>query len=318
MNELTQLERAQNIANSFVPTESSEGCYTYVFLGEATWDATSYEELDGQCLMSRRIWHVDETKTDCVCYAGQGANGRINQEYNHSIFPSPHLRLKLRSDLSETDSIELERLLIQELGCICDADRDDGCLVNIRYHQNGPFCCPALEAAAYKYAQALHKGNAAAVLVLAVDVIAMTQDKQIVSRGSARGLARELGIQNAHITACCRHKERGIWQSSEKRALYFCYADDYETYEINPMTNKCLQKERLLIIAKLDGSDIFCGTASEAAAYAPEIKCTGDLHRVAKGKCKSAYGYTARYADEIADELKAPVAACGPNLSAFF
>lgn len=314
MNELTQLQRAQKVADSFVPSEPSEGCYAYVFLGQASWDATSYEEIDGLYLMSRRVWHVEESRVDCVCYAGRGRNGRIDEQRDHTVLPSPHLRIKLRSDLSFNDSIELEKLLIKELGCICDVTRNDGCLVNILLHERGPFCCQRLEAAAYKNTQNQQKGAAAR----AVDVIAMAADKTIISRGSASGLARELNCCNRSIIKCCQRKLSGIWQKPEQRALYFCYAEDYENYNIKPMTNKQLNRNRILIAAKIDGSDICCGTSVEIGTYAPEIKNTGKLHEVAQGKRPTVFGWTARYADEEANESSAAVANCGPNLSAFF
>ena len=310
MTELTQFERAQCLAESFIPTEPSEGCYVYVFLGEASWDASVYEVVDGQYLMCRRVWHIDETQTDCVCYAGRGQNGRIDELKGHPARPSPELRIKLRSDLSYSDSLELERQLIYELGCICDDYRSDGCLVNIKYYENGPYCCPALEAAAYKSASQGRK--------CAADVIVMTEDKTIVTRGSLRGLARELGFHRQRIADCCKNKARGIWQSSKKRALYFCYADQYESYLINPMTNQQYSLERILIVAKLDGLDVFCGTATEIAKYVTDIKGSGHLHSVARGEASHAYGFTARYVDELADEIEAPVATCGPNICGTF
>lgn len=318
MNELTQIQRARIVADSFVPTEPSGGCYAYVFLGQASWDASTYEELDGQYLLSRRMWHVDETKTDCVCYTGRGQNGRINDQRYHSVLPAPHLRIKLKSDLSYSNSVLLERLIIEELGCICDADRSDGCLINLKYHENGPLVCPSLEAAAYKILRSQQKAVRKAAAVRTVDVIAMTADKTIISRGSCSGLARELKCSTPDISKCCKRSKRGIWQKPRNRALYFCYAEEYETYEIIPMTNQQLSKNRILIAAKLDGSDICCGTAGEIRTYAPEIKSQQHLHGVAQGKQKSAYGWTARYSDEVADELEAPVATCGPNLSGFY
>ena len=75
---------------------------------------------------------------------------------------------------------------------------------------------------------------------------------------------------------------------------------------------------KIIIAARIDGSDICCGTATEIASYAPEIKHSGKLHTAARGKQEHAYGWRCSYADDVADELEASAATCGPNLSAFF
>lgn len=314
MSGLTQLQRAQLVAAKFQPKDPPGSAYVYVFCGQASWDASGYKVIDDQVFMSKRIWHVTESRTDCVSYAGQGCNGRINDTYTHSILPSPDLRLKLREHLSINDSIELERLIIEELGCICDAARSDGCLVNLRRFQSGPLVCKPLEAHAYLNKQAGLKGGAAAAAATAVDVIAMTVDRAVVARGSASELARQFSFSNGDIIKCCRNKACGIWQSSESRPIYFCYADNYFTYKIKPMTNIRAQAHRLMIAKKIDGSDICCGTASEIARYAPEIKRAGDLHSAACGKRKSIYGWNVRYAND----LEAPAETIPPTPYNFY
>lgn len=302
MTELTQLQRARHLVQNLEPRDEGGDFYIYLYLGEATYDATQYEVIDGKVFSSKRIWHLDESKPEHVAYVGKGNNGRINATQHHSVYPSsPDLRLKLCEGLSEADAVDVERLLIAELGCLLDADRSDGCLANIRHHDRGPNCCPHLEAAAHQQRKIARKASVAR----AVDVLAMNADKTVVARGSARGLARQFGFNVSNISECCQNKRPGVWSKSRKQAIYFCYANQYEKYTIKPMTSKSPNTHRILIAQKIDGSDICCGTASEISRYAPEIKHSANLHRVARGGRLHAYGWTARYADELDDALDA-------------
>jgi len=306
MSELTQLQRARHLVQNLEPRDEGGDFYIYLYLGEATYDATQYEVIDGQLLASKRIWHLDESKPDCVAYVGKGNNGRMNSTHHHSVYPSsPDLRLKLCEGLSEADAVDVERLLIAELGCLLDANRSDGCLANIRHHDRGPNCCPQLEAVVYRSRQFALKASAAAAIAAAVDVIAMTIDKTVVARGSTTELARQFGFHVPNISECCQNRKSGIWSKSRKQAIYFCYANQYEEYTIKPMTSQSPNTHRILIAQKIDGSDICCGTASEICRYASEIKQATSLHTVARGERRQTYGWTARYADELDDALDA-------------
>ena len=316
MNELTELDRARKIAAEFIPTEPSENGYVYLYLGRATYDFTSYEQIDDQLLASKRHWHLDETQRECVAWVGEGVNGRIVEQFGHPFVPTNiECCIKLCEGLSKADAQELERLLIEELGCVLDDERPDGCLANIRYFHNGPNCCKQLEAPLYK--AGLQGGNAGAAAT-SVKTYAMTSDKTVIATGSMSELARQFDVPHQPISACCFGKQSGIWSRHLDHAIYFCKVEDYDTYKIKPMTTKEYSRNRILIAAKLDGSDIIAGTASEIATYAPEIKRSQHLHAVARGEHSHAYGWVARYLAEVADETSAPVTTCGPDLSAFF
>ena len=313
MTELTQLERARAVVDAFVPQDKPGAHYIYAYLGKATYDATQYEIIDGLCLASKRIWHLDESQTDCVAYVGEGCNGRINETGLHPFIPNNReCRIKLYEGASKADAQEIECLLIAELGCILDDSRTDGCLANIRYFHNGPHCCSHLEAFTHK--AKFNGGNAAAAAACSIKTYAMKADKCIIATGSMTELARQFDMATANISKCCLGKSSGIWSRKLDHAIYFCKVEDYETYQIKPMTKQELFRNRILIAAKLDGSDICCGTAAEIATYAPEIKHSRYLHRVARGNYAHAYGWTCKYADK----LEAPIATCGPSLSAFF
>ena len=47
MSELTQLERAQLVADTFVPLDPPGSSYIYIYLGAASIDATTYDIIDG-------------------------------------------------------------------------------------------------------------------------------------------------------------------------------------------------------------------------------------------------------------------------------
>ena len=321
----TQLERARKIVADFIPQDPPSNHYVYLYLGKATYDATQYQLIDGLCLASKRIWHLDEAQADCVAYVGEGCNGRIQDQQRHSFVPiNSECRIKLYEGASKADAQELERLLIAELGCLLDNDRPDGCLANIRYFHKGPHCCRKLEAFSYKAAAngIATGGNAAAAAAAAaatsIETYAITAEKKIIATGSMAELARQLGVSSSSISQCCLGKRSGIWSRKVGHAIYFCKAEDYETFRLKTMTTKQYSRNRIMIAAKLDGSDICCGNAPEIGEYAPEIMHSSHLHNVARGEKPSTYGWTARYADEVADELKAPVATCGPNLSGFF
>ena len=317
MTELTELDRARKIAAEFIPTELPAEAYVYLYLGRATYDYTSYEEIDGQFLASKRHWYLDETQRECVGWIGEGVNRRINEQTWHPFVPTnSESRIKLCERLSKNDAQELERQLIAELGCILDEGRPDGCLANIRYFHNGPSCCRPLEAPLYK--AGLQGGNACAAAALSIETYAMTSDKAVIATGSMRELGSHFGVSRQSISSCCAGKKSGIWSPQLGHAIYFCKSKDYDTYKIKPMTTIEYSRNRVLIAAKLDGSDICSGTAVEIATYAPEIKQSRHLHAVARGVQRSAYGWQARYLDEVADKHAAPAATCGKNLSAFF
>ena len=315
MTELTQLERARAVVDAFVPQDKPGSTYVYIFLGKATYDATQYEFIDGFCLASRRVWHLDESQTDCVAYVGEGSNGRLNYQHKHPFVPaSSKCRVKLFKRLSKRDAQELERLLIVELGCLLDNNRIDGCLANIKYYYQGPRCCRYLEATYYKLGFIRNK----IIEATSVETVAMNADKTIIATGSMGELTRRFGLAKGLVSACCLGKRPGVWSLKLSQAIYFCKAAEYQQYQIIPMALKQCSKHRILLATKIDSSNMFVGTAQEIQLYAPEIKQSGKLHQVARGSASSTYGWTARYVDELANELEAPVATCGPNLSGFF
>ena len=311
----TQLERARAVVDAFVPQDKPGSTYLYAFLGKASYDATQYELIDNLCLASKRIWHLDESQTECVAYVGEGCNGRITAQIRHPFVPSySECRIKLCEGLSKNDAQELERLLIEELGCLLDNDRPDGCLANIRHYYQGPRCCKHLEAFYHKQAAS----RLAAAAACSVETFAMKVDKTIIASGSLSELARHFGFFIESISRCCLGAQAGCWSTQLNQAIYFCKAEDYETYKIKTMSTNQHSRHQILIAAKLDGSDICCGTAAEIGAYVPEIVNSGRLHQVARGERNHAFGWTAAYSDELPGETSAPGAMCGPNLSAFF
>lgn len=109
-----------------------------------------------------------------------------------------------------------------------------------------------------------------------------------------------------------------MWCTSLDSALYFCRVEDYDDYVITPMHQSWPSRHRLLIVQKLDGSEMLCGTASELSKCLPNLLSPSKLHAVARGSQCQAYGYIARYADEETSEADLPQLPCVPNLSAFF
>ena len=311
----TQLERALKVVANFVPKDKPGKHYVYAYLGKASYDATKYEIINGLCLASKRIWHLDENQTDRVAYVGNGNNERINNHFGHPFIPvNSECRIKLYKGSSKSDAQELERLLIIELGCILDNARDDGCLANIILGYGGPFCCKWLEATFYKHRISQPDVTAAAIKATSITTYAIESDKTILAEGSMNELSRQLNIDLATISNCCANRASGIWSKQLSQPLYFCKAEDYDSYSIKPMSTKQFSRHRVLIAAKLDGSDICCGSAAEIKSYAPEITLSGRLHEIAQGKRSSAYGWRAVYADEP----EAPATTCGPSLSEFF
>ena len=311
MNELTQLERARAVVDAFVPQDKPGNHYVYAYLGKASYDATQYEFIDGLCLASKRIWHLDESQADCVAYIGQGVNDRLNDVGFHPVFPSAHLRIKVQSDLSSKDSVDLEKQIIAELGHILDTKNLPGCLVNMRRWQSGEFVCPLLEAASFK--REASRSTEASSKSCSIPRVAYLQDRTVVATGSGTYLAQYFNFSAGNISACCTGIKSGIYSPTLGQAVYFCYLDDFPNASPRLMTNLCHQAHRVLVASKLDGSDRFVGTAKEIAMYAGLTK-SSYLHSVARGRQRSCSGWTARYVDE----LEAPVATYGPNLSAFF
>ena len=64
--QLSQLERARKVVADFKPKDEPGSHYVYTYLGAASLDAIQYELIDGRWFSSRRLWHLDETKADCV------------------------------------------------------------------------------------------------------------------------------------------------------------------------------------------------------------------------------------------------------------
>lgn len=291
MTEQTQVEKAQQIVDEFTYSDTSQSHYVYVYLGKASNDATTYELIDGKCLSSKPQWNLDESQTDCVAYVGEGADDRINDSSWHPIFPSDKSCRLILTHASKSDVQQLEKILIEEFGCILDPKRPDGCLTNTRLWYLGPLCCDFTEAHLHKLrtitVPASHE-------VLTVSIIAMTLDKKIVATGRLTDIALQLKVDGSTISRICRGKQASAFSSALDMQLCFCYEDEFNDYIPKPTISS---KHRLLIAEKLDGSDIVCGTAAEIQRYSPQIKQAGALHTVAKGNLQSAYGWKATYAN---------------------
>ena len=316
MNELTQLERARAVVDAFVPQDKPGSTSIYAFQGKASWDATTYEFIDGLCLATSRVWHVDFSKVQYVGYIGKARYGRRISDNAHPFVPPKELQIGLASGLSDADAITLEAALIKELGCIADPTRDDGCLTNIRLSDCGPFCCPSFEARLYKLSKHTERSVAAATQAKLKDAVLFDSNIKLIHRGSLKEIAEVSGIDARNISKLCRRVTSRMWSPILKTTVHCCFYEDFDTYEV---TNRSpISQHRKIIVVALDGSKTLIGTASEIAAQVPQIKHSSALHRVAQGIRPFCYGYTARYVDKVADELEAPVATCGPNLSAFF
>ncbi|QNJ25185.1 hypothetical protein SynSYN20_00843 [Synechococcus sp. SYN20] len=300
---LSQLERAQLVADTFVPQESPGDYYVYIYLGKATYDASAYVVIDGQALMSKRIWHVDESQTNCVSYTGQGSGKRIREKQNHPVFPSSQLRLKVKEGISEHDSIELEKQIIECLGCICDEARVDGCLVNLSYYKSGPRVSAFTESHLYQIRKSSNATTAlrvaAAIKATASDILCLLPDKTIIHRGSAAELARKLEASSANIINCCQGTYLGLWNRKYSTPLYFCYFKDYEDLKIRPMLTTQTHRHRLMIAKRGGSMSAVIGTASEISRHDLSIKRSNELHRVAQGKKESAYGWYAAYVSDL-------------------
>lgn len=297
----TQLERAQQVCADFIPNDPPGEHYVYVYRGVAIQDSTPHTFLEDGWYAERCYWYVEWTLDGSVCYVGKGNNGRINKAIGHPVFPKDNTyRYKLRERLSANDAALLEELVIAELGHILDTERTPGCLVNIRRKENGSFVCPMSEAFCQRCRL---RGNASTVAVTSVKTYVMDSSKSILATSSMAELSRQFSCATQHISACCLGTQSGIWSPELSQALYFCKAEDYETYTIKPMTTNEYFKHRVLIAQRIDGSDICAGTAADIANYAPESINSSALHRVAQGERKSCFGWAARYADEeSADE----------------
>lgn len=314
MSNLTALQRARLVVENFVPQDKPGHHYVYAYLGIATYEATQYEIIDGLCLASKRVWHLDESQNECVAYIGEGYKGRISEQRNHPFVPNnSECRIKLYERASKNDAQELERLIINELGCILDNKRADGCLANIRYYRSGPFCCARLESHSYKN-KVTGINSAIAAGLHPIETYAMTKDKSIIAKGSMRELAKQLNIDCSCISKCCRGERTGVWSKTLGHPIYFCKADDYESFEVKAMDARESTKRKLIIALKLDGSDAFSGTALDISRYAPEIKNPNLIHSVARGYRPTVYGWTFQYVDA----LENPVSTCGPHLIEFF
>lgn len=59
MPELTQLERATVIASNFESDQCNEGCFVYIYLGEASLIGYTQTEILGQTYNDAPIWDVN-------------------------------------------------------------------------------------------------------------------------------------------------------------------------------------------------------------------------------------------------------------------
>jgi hypothetical protein len=212
----SSISQAQKISDEFITDEGSGEYYCYMYLGKATLDATTYTSIDGKLLQSGRVWHLDQSKHTDVCYIGRGTENRINSRWNHPVFPKKNLRILLKSNLTLDDSIKLEKLLIENLGCILDRSNPDGCLTNTRLFEGGPFCCKKSEASSYKQS---------------VQIVAMRNDKTIISSGSGKELSEELEVSSSFISGCCHRKHQRIYVKKLQAHVYFCFSKDFEIFK---------------------------------------------------------------------------------------
>jgi hypothetical protein len=63
-----------------------------------------------------------------VAYVGKGRKRRINSPWAHRYFPTPEFRRIVKSGISESEAVELERALIKKYG---RKNTGTGCLVNL-------------------------------------------------------------------------------------------------------------------------------------------------------------------------------------------
>ena len=293
MKQLTQLERVQQVCADFVPNDPPGEHYVYVYLGIAIQDSTPYTFLEDGWYAERCNWHVEWTLDGSVCYVGRGNNGRMNSSNGHPVFPDAPFRLKIKSALSNNDVNRLEALLISELGHLLDESLSTGCLINIRRGYYGEHCCPLAPAQVKR----LSLGQTA------VDICCMTGDKEVVARGSSKGLSRLTGVDNSALYQCLKGTTSAAYSPVFCKYVCFCYASDLSTYRPRYVHNMHLTTRRMLITIRYSDGEIIAGTSAAVAWRFPEIKESGHLHRVARGEAKSCYGWTARYADvELADE----------------
>lgn len=300
--EESQLERVLKIAKEFKPAgPEGSGC-VYVFLGEATLEGFETETIDGKEFQSKPIWSVDETKTKGVIYAGKaGDKRRVYQTASHLLPSNPDNILVIRAKLCDEDTITLERHIITELGRILDKNRSDGCLVNIQSHHHGTRCYVS-EANAYKCKINFIKAGAATAERHSGDVICMDANKNIISRGGVRQLARELGVNAGNIVNCCKRRINGMVDRKSGVVRYFCYATDYTDFVIKQVSAATLNKSRLILAQQLKGDQVIIGTASEIAQHIG-ANISKSIHKVARGVHKSVYGWSATYIDTLETSL---------------
>lgn len=292
----TQLERVMEIVNAFKPKgPKGSGC-VYVFLGEATLNGFETEIIDGKEFQSKPIWAVDETKPNSVMYTGKaGDKRRVYQKAGHVVLPSNDENILIVKDElgSDEDRIELEKQIILELGRLLDSERPDGCLVNIQTHHAGTRCYFS-EAQRYKNQKYCVKAGKATAERHSADVICMDENKSIICKGGIRELARELKLNAGNITNCCKKNLNGMLDQTTGIPRYFCYAEDYDSYQIKPVSSMHSQRFRLILAQRLDGTEALVGTASEIAKYL-KSDISKALHKVAQEKLKSTKGWTAIY-----------------------
>jgi hypothetical protein len=292
----SQIQRVMKIVNAFKPKgPKGSGC-VYVFLGKATLEGFETETIDGKEFQSKPLWSVDETKKDSVMYAGKASDKRrVYQKAGHIVLPTNQENILIVKDElgSDEDRIELERQIILELGRLLDSERADGCLVNIQAHHAGTRCYFS-EAQKYKNKKFSVRAGKATAERHSADVICMDENKNIVCKGGIRELARQLKLNAGNITSCCKKNLNGMLDQNTGIARYFCYAEDYDSYEIKPVSSTHLQRFRLLLAERLDGAESVVGTASEIAKYL-KLDIAKALHKVAQGKSRSTKGWTCTY-----------------------
>ena len=292
----SQLERVLKIADEFEPKGPEGSRLVYVFLGAATLKGFETEVIDGKEFQSKPIWSIDETKTDCIYYNGKAGDlRRVHQEAGHLLPSNSDNILVIKSKLCDQDTITLEQLIITESGRILDKERSDGCLINILSHHHGSRCYVS-EANAYKCKINFKKAGAATAERHSGDVICMDENKNIISRGGVRQLAREFNLNPGNIVNCCKRRINGMVDSKLRIARYFCYAIDYTDFVIKQVKPATLNRSRIILAQEINGDQVLVGTASEIAKHIG-ANISKSIHKVAKGIHKSAHGWNAVYTD---------------------
>ena len=170
---------------------------------------------------------------------------------------------------------------------------DGGVLINLTTGGVGAPGCINSEAWLHTNAIQMRRFSQHQCLTL----VCCTADKSVITTGTRRQLAERLGVTRPAIYQALKGGQQAAFSPVLHKHLYFCVADDFETFVPTPISNTQRQAHRLMIALCLHTYDVVAGTAREIVDYIG-VGSPRNLHKVCRGENHTANGWVACYAED--------------------